>query len=140
MSDVENPQVLETPIDPVVEQVNETVSEAVEAAPEAIESLQDRLIDTVTTQQQEALEAVESTGQVLIEAFSRARIELSDFMATRFREELEAQQALLRCRSFDEVREVQVKFVRTAIDQYGDEAAKLVRLGGEVATRSFERV
>ena len=34
---------------------------------------------------------------------------------------------------------MQVRFLRTALDQYGGEAAKLMRLGGEVAAKSLER-
>lgn len=153
MPDLDNPPVLEPLVDAAEEQateaeeqvaetvseVKEAVADAVEEAPEAIESLQDRMIDAVTAQQQEAIEAVESTSQALMDVLSRARIELSDFVSERIRADLEAQQALLRCRSFDEVREVQVAFFRAAFDQYGGEAARLVRLGSEVATASFER-
>ena len=34
---------------------------------------------------------------------------------------------------------MQFNFLRTALDQYGGEAAKLVRLGGEVAAKSLDR-
>ena len=108
-------------------------------AADAIESLQDRLIDTVTVGQQEALETIESAGSAVFEALSRAQAEISDFVAERIRQDLDTQQAFLRCRSLDEVRDVQFNFLRTALDQYGGEAAKLVRLGGEVAAKSLDR-
>ena len=106
---------------------------------ELIESVQDRLIDTVTATQQEAIETIELASQAMLEMFSIARVEIADFVAERIRQDLDAQQAFLRCRSLDEVRDLQVQFVRTALDQYGGEAAKLMRLGGEVATRTLER-
>ena len=106
---------------------------------DAIESLQDRLIDTVTVSQQEALETIESASSAVFEALSRAQAEISDFVAERIRQDPDTQQAFLRCRSLDEVRDVQFNFLRTALDQYGGEAAKLVRLGGEVAAKSLDR-
>ena len=121
--------------------IDEPEAEAAEgtADTDAIESLQDRLIDTVTVSQQEALETIESASSAVLEALSRAQAEISDFVAERIRQDLDTQQAFLRCRSLDEVRDVQFNFLRTALDQYGGEAAKLVRLGGEVAARSLDR-
>ena len=118
--------------------IDEPEAEAT-ADTDAIESLQDRLIDTVTVSQQEALETIESASSAVFEALSRAQAEISDFVAERIRQDLDTQQAFLRCRSLDEVRDVQFNFLRTALDQYGGEAAKLVRLGGEVAARSLDR-
>ena len=124
----------ETTIPPIDEPEAEASADT-----DAIESLQDRLIDTVTVGQQEALETIESASSAVFEALSRAQAEISDFVAERIRQDLDTQQAFLRCRSLDEVRDVQFNFLRTALDQYGGEAAKLVRLGGEVAAKSFER-
>lgn len=112
---------------------------AAEERVEAIESAEDRLIDAVTATQQEALETIESTREAVIEMMSRAQAEISSFVAERIRQDLDVQQALLRCRNLDELRDVQVRFVRTAMDQYGDQAMQMVRIGGEVATRSLER-
>jgi hypothetical protein len=120
----------------------ETVSEArqaVEQFGDEVESIQDRLIDTVTASQQEAIETLESASQAIFEMIARARVEVTDFVAERIRQDLDTQQAFLRCRTLDDVRDVQMNFLRTALDQYGDEAAKLVRLGGEVAAKSLER-
>jgi hypothetical protein len=119
--------------------VNPRIDEPAAEAAEPIESLQDRLIDTVTVGQQEAIESIESAGNAVFEALSRAQSEITEFVTERIRQDLDAQQALLRCRSLGEVREVQVSFVRTALDQYGGEAAKLMRLGGEVAAKSLDR-
>ena len=131
-------------VEPVAETiVDESAAAAARQAgedgAEPLESVQDRLIDTVTATQQEAIETIESASQAMLEMFSIARVEITDFVTERIRQDLEAQQAFLRCRSLDEVRHLQVQFVRTALDQYGGEAAKLMRLGGEVATRTLER-
>ena len=133
------------PVEPVAETIVDEASRRAEQAAaseddaELLDSIQDRLIDTVTATQQEAIDTIESASQAMFEMFSMARVEISDFVAERIRQDLDAQQAFLRCRSLDEVRDVQVQFVRTALDQYGGEAAKLMRLGGEVATRTLER-
>jgi hypothetical protein len=108
-------------------------------ATEPIESVEDRLIDTVTATQQEAIDTIESAGQAMFDVLSRAQAEITDFVAERIRQDLDTQQAFLRCRSLDEVRDLQVNFLRTALDQYGVEAARLMRLGGEVAARSLDR-
>ena len=91
----------------------------------------DRLIDTVTASQQEALETIESASQAMLELIRGAR-EITDFVAERIRQDLDTQQAFLRCRSLDEVREVQARFVQTALDQYSAETTKLFKLGGDV--------
>jgi hypothetical protein len=105
-----------------------------------IQSVQDRLIDSVTAAEQEAIESFESAGQAVVEGFGRAQREIADFIAERIRQDLDTQQAYLRCRSFDELREINIRFVRTAVDQYGGEASRLFKLGGEVAARSLERI
>ena len=59
-------------------------------------------------------------------------------LAGRIRQDLETQQELLGCRTFDEVREVQSRFFRTTLDQYSTEATKLTQLGTEVLMRSID--
>jgi len=112
---------------------------AAEDVAEQIESVEDRLIDTVTASQQDAMETIDSTRAAVVDMLARARTEISGFVAVRIRQDLETQQELLRCRNFDELRDVQARFVRTAMDQYGSKAAQLVRMGGEVAAKSLER-
>jgi hypothetical protein len=132
--------------EPEMETMRDQADSAIEAAENAadesteqLESIQDRLIDTVTASQQEAIDTLESASQAMFDMLTRARAEISDFVAERIRQDLDAQQAFLRCRNLDEVRDVQVQFFRTALDQYGGEAAKLMRLGGEAAARSLDR-
>lgn len=111
----------------------------VETLPEAIESPQDRLIDSVTASQQEAIDSVESAGTAAIEGIGLAQRALSDFVVERLRQDLETQRALLRCRNLGEVREVGFTHLRTAVDQYGREVSRMVRLGTVVAQRSLDR-
>lgn len=106
---------------------------------EAIASAQDNLIDTVTASQQEALQALEAGGHAMFDGLSRVQREVADFVAARIRQDLETQQAMLRCRTMDDVRDVQARFLKTAMDQYSAEAQRLMRLGGEVVTKTLER-
>jgi hypothetical protein len=66
---------------------------------------------------------------------TRAREEISDFVASRLRQGIEAQTALLGCRSLGELREVQSRFMRGAIEQYAAEADKVAGIGRDVAAR-----
>lgn len=129
-------EAVETSVEPALDL---DVSSAGEDPADQIESAEDRLIDAVTATQQEALESLETTREAVLDMLSRARDEISSFVAERVRQDLDAQKALLRCRNIDEIRDVQVRFVRTAMDQYGGQAAQMLRIGGEVAARSFER-
>jgi hypothetical protein len=102
-------------------------------------SMQDRLIDTMTIRQQDALDSVEIAGQAMVAGVELARCEFVDYLTRRIRIDLDNRGALLRCRSFEEFRELQGRYLRDAIEQFGDETARLVRLGTELATRSIDR-
>ena len=82
--------------------------------------------------QEEALHVMETTGTAMFEGLTKAQREISDFVAERIRQDVETQGALLRCRSFDEVRDVQAQFLKTAMDQYTTEATKLMQIGAEM--------
>ena len=126
-----------TPVEAVTEAVEETVEAVAESAPvEEIAKPADQAIDAVTATQQETLEAIETTGATMLENVTRAQRAIADFVSTRIREDLEAQQQLLRCKSFDEVRSVQSKFIKTAMEQYKSEAARLFKLGAATVTKS----
>jgi hypothetical protein len=104
-----------------------------------LRSLQDRLIDTITIRQQDAFDSVEIAGQAVVAGVAIAGREFVDYLSQRVRVDLDTRQALLRCRSFEEVREVQGRYLRDAVKLFGDEAARLMRLGTELATRSIDR-
>jgi len=146
MPDVNNPTEPVAEIETTRDQTPETFTDATQQVVEAlggdaevIDTVQDRLIDTVTATQQEAIETLESAGQVFFSTVTRVQEEVAGFLAERIRQDLDTQQALLRCRTLHDVRDVQASFVRTALGQYGDEVAKLVRMGSEVAAKSLDR-
>lgn len=108
-------------------------------AAETVASATDSAIDGVTLNQQRAMETMESAGHAMIEGVTKMQREIVDFVSERIRQDMETQQALLRCRSMDEVRDVQTRFFQTAMDQYSAEAGKLMRIATEVMQRPFDR-
>jgi hypothetical protein len=119
--------------------LHDTPIDSPEQTAESVESPQDAVIDNVTALQQETVETVEHAGATLLEGVGRVQQEIAQFVSTRVREDLETQQQLLRCRSLDDLREVQFRFVKTAMDQYSAETARLMKLGSEIMARSVER-
>jgi len=94
------------------------------------------VLDAVVAGQTVAVQAVESTSRAMLEGIEKVRQEVADFVSTRIRHDMETQQELLRCRNFDELREVQTRFIKTAMDQYTAESTRLVEIGSEVIQRS----
>ena len=85
--------------------------------------------------QEDALHSVEQAGRAMSEGFAKAQKEIAEFLSERFRQDVQTQSDLLRCRTFDDVREVQTRFFRTAMDQYAAEATKLMRISAGVMAR-----
>ena len=81
---------------------------------------------------EQALHVMGAAGTAMFKGLSRAQREISDFLAERVRQDVETQGALLRCRSFDDVRDVQAQFLKIAMDQYAAEATKLMQIGAEM--------
>jgi hypothetical protein len=104
-----------------------------------IQSPGDRLIDTVTLNQQEAIDGVEAAGHALACGLEAAQREIADFVSERIRQDLDTQHALLLCRTLHEVQQVQFDFLRRAVGQYGGEATRLLQIGGRIAARSLDR-
>lgn len=104
-----------------------------------IERPTDAVIDTMTQSQQEALHAMEVAGTTMLAGLNEMQREIADFVARRIREDMETQQDLLRCRNLDDVRAVQTRFFRTAMDQYAAETTRLMKLGGAMMARASER-
>lgn len=125
---------------PVTDTV-ETAAAVEPAAPvqEEIASAADQAIDAVTAQQQEAIEAAQAAGVTMIENVTLAQRALAEFVSTRIREDIEAQQQFLRCKSLEDVRSLQSKFFKTAMEQYSDNAQRMFKLGQEIVTRSTQR-
>ena len=118
------------------ETLAETAADSIGA--EAIASTTRESIAVATKTQQQAMEAMERAGASMLTGVTGIQKEITGFVSERIRQDLESQQELLRCRTFDEVREVQSRFFRTAMDQYSSEATKLMQLGTELFTRSIE--
>jgi colicin import membrane protein len=76
----------------------------------------------------------EAAGAV-IEGMASAREEVSTFVASRIRQGIEAQAELMGCRTLGDLREVQGRFVRSAIEQYAAEADSLAGIGREVISK-----
>jgi hypothetical protein len=121
------------------ELLQETPIDTPERSAELIESPQDAVIDNVTALQQETVETVEHAGAALLAGVGKVQQEIAQFVTQRIREDLETQQQLMRCRSFDDIRDVQARFIKTAMDQYSAETERLLKLGTEMMTRSVER-
>ena len=94
------------------------------------------MLDAVVAGQTVAVQAVESTSRAMLEGMEKVRHEIVDFVSTRIRHDMETQQELLRCRNFDELREVQTRFVKTAMEQYSVELKRLIEIGSEALQRS----
>ncbi|MBP7241209.1 phasin family protein [Amaricoccus sp.] len=107
---------------------------------EEISTAVDSMIDQVTVNQQQAIESLEAASATMFESVARVQRRIAEFVSDRIRQDMEAQQELLRCKSFDEVRDVQSRFFRTAVSQYSEEATRIFRLGGEVIGRTVEKV
>ena len=119
--------------------MSETSELAPEAEAAAIESPQDRLIDTVTATQQEALESAESAGAAFVEGIGRMNLVLADLVNERVQQGIETQLALLRCRSLREARTIGFNHVHATVDQYGHAMSRIAELGTSVTRHSLER-
>ena len=89
--------------------------------------------------QEGALQGAGSAGTAIVEGMGEARREISDFISERIRQDIEAQAELLGCRSLEEMRAVQMRFFRGAVDQYSAEAARMMKLGTEIMSRALTR-
>lgn len=99
----------------------------------------DAAMDQFATSHQQAMETLEVASATMFEGVARVQRRIAEFVSDRIRQDMEAQQELLRCKSFEEVRDVQTRFFRTAVTQYSEEATRLFRMGGDVIARSVER-
>ena len=102
-----------------------------------IATTRESLAVATRTQQQAVASMERSTGSILT-GLTEMQKEVAEFVSKRIRQDLETQQDFLRCRTLDDVREVQSRFFRTTLDQYSAEATKLMQLSTEVFTRSLD--
>ena len=89
-----------------------------------------------------------SANPVLAKAWMDMMSESARFMTERLRTDMETQKAFMACKTPAELVEVQAEFLTTAMEQYSDEAARMLdmtmkasqghRRGSEI--RPFPRV
>lgn len=92
--------------------------------------------DTFAPDVLEALSAVAPAAWIntaWVDTMTAMGSELAAFVADRVREDIELQQALLRCKSLSEVPHVQAAFLQKALDQYQAETGKLIEMTGKMA-------
>ena len=114
----------------------ETAAESFDA--ETLVSTTRESIAAATRTQQQAVELMERASASMLTGMAEMQKEVAGFVSERIRQDLETQQELLRCRTLDELREVQSRFFRTTLDQYSAEATKLMQLSTEVFTRTLD--
>ena len=119
-----------------VGRIAETTADSFDA--EAIVSTTRESIAVATKTQQQAVDSIERASASVLTGVTEMQKEIAGFVSERIRQDLETQQELLRCRTLDEVREVQSRFFHTTLDQYSAEATKLMQLSTEVFTRSLD--
>ena len=81
---------------------------------------------------EEVLHMFEAAGTAVFGGLTKAQREIAKFVAERIRQDLESQTELMRCRSLDDVLDVQSRFLNTAMDQYSAEATRLAQIGAEM--------
>lgn len=76
-----------------------------------------------------------ASSAVALAALARIQQEMMTFVACRLRADLDCQADLVRCRSWDEVRDVQARFWRAAVEDYARNAARMTEIGAETMRR-----
>jgi hypothetical protein len=118
------------------ESMAETMAESLDAETFAATTRESLAVATRT--QQQAVASMERSSSSMLTGLTEMQKEIAEFVSERIRQDLETQQDLLRCRTLDDVREVQSRFFRTTIDQYSAEVTKLMQISAEVFTRSLD--
>ena len=65
------------------------------------------------------------------------RLRFRSFITERIRQDVETQAEMLRCRTLDDVRDLQTRFFKTAVDQYAAEMSRLMKIGTDTMQRSL---
>jgi hypothetical protein len=92
------------------------------------------MTEAIASAQQETLHNI---GAAMLEGLTKAQTEISDFITQRIRQDVETQSEMLRCRTLDDVRDLQTRFFKTALDQYAGEASRLMKIGTDMMERSL---
>jgi hypothetical protein len=76
---------------------------------------------------------VASMGAVWYNRAADLAREITTFAAERVKQNVEAQHALLQCKSLTQVQHVQAEFLQIALDQYQVETGKVIEIVGRMA-------
>jgi hypothetical protein len=91
--------------------------------------------EAILSAQQETLH--NAAGAAMLDGLTKVQTEISDFIAERVRQDVETQSEMLRCRTLDDVRDLQTRFFRTVVDQYAAEVSRLLKISTDTMARSF---
>jgi hypothetical protein len=100
---------------------------------EAVASAQ----EAVASAQRETLHNIGAAGSAMLGGLTEAKTEISDFIIQRIREDVDTHAEMLGCRTLDDVRVLQTRFFKTALDQYAGEASRLMKIGTDMMERSL---
>ena len=78
-----------------------------------------------------------AVGSVAAQVWIELGAEAVRFLCTRLQHDMKAQQAMLACKSMDELRAVQLEFLTAAQQHYAAEAGKILDLLGNTASRGL---
>jgi hypothetical protein len=87
---------------------------------------------SATRMQSVALEGAGRMGTAALEAYGTTLNEMTDFVTRRLQRDLSTQQALMSCRTFADVQEVQSKAMRDAMDDYRAEGERLAEIARDL--------
>lgn len=76
-------------------------------------------------------------GRVATQAWMELGTEAVRFHWIRLQQDMKTPQAILACKSLDELRAVQLEFLTAAQQQYAAEAGKMLDLLGSTAVKGF---
>lgn len=93
--------------------------------------------EAITSAQQETLHTIGAAGAAMLEGLTKAQTEISDFVTERIRQDVETQAEMLRCRTLDDVRDLQTRFFKTAVDQYAAEMSRLMKISTDAMQQSL---
>src|SRR5688500_6082794 len=95
------------------------------------------MTEAITSAQQETLHNIGAASAAMLEGLTKTQTEISGFITERIRHDVEAQAEMLRCRTLDDVRDMQTRFFKTVVDQYAAEVSRLIKIGTDTMQRSL---
>ena len=81
-----------------------------------------------------------AVNPVATKAWMDIMSESTGFVMDRLQRDLDTQKAMMACKSPEELMQVQLEFIKTAMEQYSDEAARLFKMMSKAAEDAIEDV